>query len=149
MPRLPGGVIITGSKTRRNDPYPPGDPRNNDPTNPRNDPTDPRNDPTYPSGRSGRNDPISIELDMMYTTADAYLGEIADKSGGKLHRADTLVSLPLAFGQIAAELRTQYALGYYPSKPEHDGKYRKIKVSTSRKNLAVRARPGYRAPSGG
>jgi Mg-chelatase subunit ChlD len=153
LPKLPGGIIIPGSRTRRNDPYPPGDPRNNDPTNPRNDPTNPRNDPNdptnYPSGRSGRNDPISVEMDMVYSTADAYLSEIADKSGGRLHRADTLVSLPRAFEKIAAELRTQYALGYYPSKPEHDGKYRKIKVSTSRKNLAVRARPGYRAPSGG
>lgn len=151
LPRLPGGIIIPGSRTRRNDPYPPGDPRNNpypqgDPRN--NDPTNPTNDPTNPSGRSGRNDPISLEMDMVYTTADAYLSEIAEKSGGRLHRADTLVSLPRAFEQIAAELRTQYALGYYPTKPEHDGRYRKIKVSTSRKNLAVRARPGYRAPSG-
>ena len=30
-------------------------------------------------------------------------------------RADTLYSLPAAFARIAAELRTQYALGYYPS----------------------------------
>ncbi len=147
FPRLPGGVIVTRRRDTRNDRYPPGDPRNNDPTT-----TDPsgtsRNDPRYPSGGGTVNDNISRELDMMYKTADAYLAELADKSGGRLHRADTLGSLPRAFGQVAAELRTQYSLGYYPLKTEHDGKYRKIKVSTSRKGAVVRARPGYRAPGG-
>ncbi|HEY0376069.1 MAG TPA: VWA domain-containing protein [Pyrinomonadaceae bacterium] len=145
FPRLPGGVVVTKRRDNRNDPYPPGDPRNNDPTT-----TDPsgtrRDDPTYPSGRA--NDNISRELDMMYKTADAYLAELAEKTGGRLHRADTLGLLPRAFGQIAAELRTQYSLGYYPQKPEHDGKYRKIKVATARKGAVVRARPGYRAPGG-
>jgi VWFA-related protein len=137
LPRLPGGVVISGSRDNRNR-YPPGDPRNNDPRSP---------DPTNPSGGStGSTDNIDAELDMLYHTADSYLTEISAKSGGTLHRADTLGSLPLAFGQIAAELRTQYSLGYYPTKPERDGKYRKIKVTTSRKAVAVRARPGYRAP---
>ena len=147
LPRLPGGVIISGSRTGgrdNNNRYPPGDPRNNDPRS--NDPTNPSR--TNPSGRTNRNDPISVELDALYTTADAYLNEIADKSGGRLHRADTLGSLPVAFGQIAAELRTQYSLGYYPIKPERDGKYRRIKVKASRRDVSVRARPGYRAPVG-
>lgn len=147
FPGLPGGISIRTSRNTRTDRYPPGDPRNNDPTT-----TDPsgtrRNDPTYPSGGGTVSDNISRELDMMYKTGDAYLAELADKSGGRLHRADTLGSLPRAFGQVAAELRTQYSLGYYPSKTERDGKYRKIKVSTSRKGAVVRARPGYRAPGG-
>jgi VWFA-related protein len=143
LPKLPGGVITVSRDSRNgrdNNRYPPGDPRNNDPRS---------NDPTNPSSRTNPNDTIGVELDALYSTADAYLNEIADKSGGKLHRADTLGSLPVAFGQIAAELRTQYSLGYYPPNPERDGKYRKIKVKTSRKDVAVRARPGYRAPVGG
>ena len=87
-------------------------------------------------------------LDQLYLTADSYLKSLADKSGGRLLRADTLGSLPDAFAKIAAELRTQYSLGYYPTNSAHDGRYRKIKVSASRKNVIVRARPGYRAPSG-
>lgn len=148
LPKLPGGVITVSrdSRNKRDDPYPPGDPRNNDPTDPRNDPT---TNPTSTSRNPNPPDMTTIELDMLYKTADAYLGEIADRSGGKLYRADTLSSLPRAFKHIADELRTQYALGYYPPKPERDGKYRKIKVTTARKGVAVRARPGYRAPSGG
>jgi von Willebrand factor type A domain len=115
--------------------------------------TDPRDVPgSYPpSGRGGRrsDDSISVMLDQLYLTGDSYLMELANKSGGRLLRADTLGSLPDAFARIAAELRTQYAIGYYPTNKTRDGQYRKIKVKTTRKNVAVRARPGYRAPSGG
>lgn len=94
-------------------------------------------------------DSTSIKLDAYYMTADAYLRDLANTSGGKLHRADTLGSLPTAFAKIAAELRNQYSLGYYPANAARDGKYRKIQVRTSRKGVVVRARPGYRAPKGG
>ena len=63
-------------------------------------------------------------LDMAYFKADGYLESLAEKSGGRLLRADTLASLPDAFSQIAAELRTQYMLGYYPINKERDERYR-------------------------
>jgi von Willebrand factor type A domain len=105
-------------------------------------------DSTRPSSRGSRrrDDSISVSLDHMYMKADTYLGELAKKSGGRLLRADTIGSLPDAFSKIAAELRTQYAVGYYPTNKARDGQYRKIKVTTTRKNVVVRARPGYRAP---
>ena len=84
-------------------------------------------------------------LDLAYMTADSYLKSLAEKSGGRLLRADTLGSLPDAFAQIAAELRTQYLLGYYPLNKERDDRYRQIKVTTTRKNVVIRARPGYLA----
>ena len=82
---------------------------------------------------------------MAYLKADQYLKLLAEKSGGRLLRADTLASLPEAFSQIAAELRTQYMLGYYPINKERDERYRTIKVTTARKNVVIRARPGYLA----
>jgi hypothetical protein len=98
------------------------------------------------NGRSsGPDDTITAMLDAAYLTADSYLNALAEKSGGRLLRADTLGSLPDAFAQIAGELRTQYLLGYYPLNKERDDKYRKIKVTTKRKNVVVRARPGYLA----
>jgi VWFA-related protein len=87
-------------------------------------------------------------LDLAYLTADGYLKALAEKSGGRLLRADTLASLPDAFEQIAAELRTQYMLGYYPINKERDERYRKIKVDTTRKNIIIRSRPGYLATVG-
>jgi len=102
-------------------------------------------DSRNPSRRRA-NDNISVMLDNLYRLADEYLQDLATRSGGELHRADTLGSLPDAFANIAAELRNQYSLGYYPTNQERDGKYRKIQVKVSRKNVVIRARPGYRAP---
>lgn len=98
-----------------------------------------------PAPTSRPDDSITGMLDMAYSTADSYLKTLAEKSGGRLLRADTIGSLPDAFAQIAAELRTQYLLGYYPLNKERDERYRKIKVETTRKNVVVRARPGYLA----
>ena len=90
-----------------------------------------------------QDDSISARLDLAYETGDSYLKTLADKTGGQLLRADTLGSLPDAFARIAAELRTQYSIGYYPLNKGRDERYRKIKVSTKRKDVVVRARPGY------
>ena len=111
-------------------------------------------DPSYPGSSSRpsenkrRDDSLSAMLDQLYLMADSYLKEVADRSGGQVYRADNIGALPQAFAAIAAELRTQYLLGYYPSNPERDGSYRKISVKTTRKDIAIRARPGYRARTG-
>src|SRR5687768_9456803 len=100
---------------------------------------------TTTNRRRGPDDEITRMLDMAYSRADDYLNALAEKSGGRLLRADTLEYLPEAFAQIAAELRTQYLLGYYPLNKEHDERYRRIKVATTRKDVMIRARPGYLA----
>jgi Mg-chelatase subunit ChlD len=112
---------------------------------------DRRNEPEATPGSTSRRgqDSIGMLLDHLYFTAGSYLKALADKSGGRLLRTDTLKSLPDAFANIAAELRTQYSIGYYPTNKARDEGYRKIKVNSTRKNVAIRARPGYRAPSGG
>jgi hypothetical protein len=100
---------------------------------------------SYPGRRRPAEDGNSITalLDSLYLTADSYLKALAEKSGGRVLRADTLLSLPDAFGKIAAELRTQYAIGYYPSNKARDDKYRRIRVTTPRKGVVIRTRPGY------
>src|SRR5262249_47382743 len=50
-------------------------------------------------------DSITAMLDMLYATGDSYLKALAERSGGRVLRADTLNSLPDAFAKIAAELR--------------------------------------------
>ena len=100
-------------------------------------------DDRYPDSRNpsrrGGNDSISVMLDDLYRTADQYLQDIATRSGGELHRADTLGSLPDAFANIAAELRNQYSLGYYPANQARD-------ASTIRFRLRFRARMSWFAP---
>lgn len=87
---------------------------------------------------------IRAMMERIYGLADDYLNEIANTSGGRLVRADNNMMLPRAFQQIAEELRTQYSLGYYPTNAARSGKYRKIRVRTTRRDVAVRTRPGYR-----
>ncbi|HEX3280145.1 MAG TPA: VWA domain-containing protein [Pyrinomonadaceae bacterium] len=98
-------------------------------------------------GRHG-GDPITEIMDRLYLVADRYLKDLADKSGGTLLRVDDLSTLPDAFSKVAAELQTQYVIGYYPTNKTHDGEYRNIDVTVSHPQVVVRARPGYRAPSG-
>lgn len=88
---------------------------------------------------------IASMLDLLYRTADDYLNEMARATGGRLVRADNPLMLPAAFKQIADELGTQYSLGYYPTNTARDGKYRKVRVRTTRKDVSLRTRPGYRA----
>ena len=114
---------------------------------PRNLPSDRRPPIVTTDGRTDTrpDDSVKAMLDLAYLKADKYLDSLAQKSGGRLLRADTLASLPDAFSQIAAELRTQYLLGYYPINKVRDERYRTIKVTTVRKNAVIRARPGYLA----
>ncbi|MGH9938024.1 MAG: hypothetical protein ACREAM_17390, partial [Blastocatellia bacterium] len=74
-----------------------------------------------------------------------YLQELADRSGGRLHDADSTYNLSQAFSLIAEELRHQYALSYYPTNSKKDGTYRRVKVRVEKTAMIVRAREGYRA----
>ncbi|HET8674611.1 MAG TPA: VWA domain-containing protein [Blastocatellia bacterium] len=166
-PTMPGGDPIPDGRTGKKDPWelplpkiPYPQPRTNpypdgrtpDPRRPDSRFPDPGNpdapDKPLPGPLPRREDSITVLLDDLYQIADRYLADLAARSGGKLHRADTLGSLPAAFAKIAAELRTQYSIGYYPSNTSRDGTYREIKVRTTRKDVTIRARPGYRAASG-
>jgi VWFA-related protein len=142
---LPDPSVIFGR--RQGNPYPTPDP--NSPNNPfpdaRPSSPDPNPPPSRPADNVRREDSLSVMLDQLYLTADSYLKELADRSGGQVYRADNVGVLPQAFAAIAAELRTQYLLGYYPTNEQHDGGYRKIQVKTTRRDIAIRARPGYRA----
>lgn len=84
------------------------------------------------------------EMDRAYRSADEYLQQLGDMSGGIVERADRLGDLKSALGRIAEELRHQYLLGYYPSNRQKDDRARKITVRVTRPGLIVRARPAYR-----
>jgi VWFA-related protein len=79
-----------------------------------------------------------------YERANQYLHELAEKTAGRLYKANTTAQLAEAFARIAEELRRQYTLGYYPQTAGVDSSERQqIKVRVKRPNLAVRARDSY------
>jgi len=82
-----------------------------------------------------------------YARAEKYLHDLADHSGARLYKAGSIDKAEKAFGQIADELRHQYAISYYPSNTAKDGSFRRIRVNIDQANLVVRARQGYRMNS--
>lgn len=89
-----------------------------------------------PSRLRGRD---SVDMNVLRTFATdsggrAYLVS-ENMLGGKNSEFDRILA------QIAAELRSQYTLGYYPTHPD-DGKFHDIRVQT-RYGYYVRARRGY------
>ncbi len=82
----------------------------------------------------------------LYDSARRELREMADKTGGRVYPVKELQQLDKAYSQIAAEIRTQYSLAYYPANEKHDGKWRSLKVEIKRPGFVARTRAGYRAP---
>ena len=84
-----------------------------------------------------------------YDRANQYLNELADKTAGRLYKANDPAQLAQAFSQIAEELRRQYSLGYYPQAADGSAASaasadrRQIKVRVNRPNVAVKARDSY------
>ena len=88
--------------------------------------------------------PISGATQADYDRADQYLQGMAEKTGGRLYRANDATQLAQAFTSIAEELRRQYSLGYYPQTgADGTDEHRLIKVTVKRPNVAVRARNSY------
>lgn len=72
--------------------------------------------------------------------------KMTDDTGGRTIVVNSEKHLAEAFDQISEELRSQYTLGYYPTNPARDGKFRKIKIDMANKDLKTLARKGYYAP---
>ncbi|HEU4714436.1 MAG TPA: VWA domain-containing protein [Pyrinomonadaceae bacterium] len=78
-----------------------------------------------------------------YEIGNRYLIELANSTGGREYRADSLSNMSTAFANVAEELRRQYSIGYYPKRPAQAGQRRMIRVRANQPNLAVRARDSY------
>lgn len=73
------------------------------------------------------------------------LKDLAEETGGRAIFPRGPGDLQEAFDQIAAELRSQYNLGYTPTNKARDGSFRKLEVKVKRDGLRVQARRGYYA----
>ena len=84
-----------------------------------------------------------------YEVGGRYLQELANATGGREYRADSLQNMTHAFANVAEELRRQYSIGYYPKRVPQAGQQRRIKVRAKQPNLAVRSRDSYIFNPGG
>ena len=91
---------------------------------------------------------ISTNVSGTKGAGDKVLERIADATGGRAFFPFQLRDVANAFAEIQDELRSQYAVAYRPADLKHDGHYRTIEiVANDRKNLKVRSRRGWYAPS--
>jgi Ca-activated chloride channel homolog len=79
------------------------------------------------------------------------LSEVCDLTGGRAFTVDNPNDLVDIATKIGNELRNQYVIGYRPTKPGHDGKWRKIRVKLNPPKglppLRVYAKTGYYPPT--
>jgi Ca-activated chloride channel family protein len=79
------------------------------------------------------------------------LAEVTDVTGGRTFTVDNPNELADVAAKIGVQLRNQYVLGYRPTKPAHDGKWRKVRVKLNPPKglpqLSVYAKTGYYAPT--
>lgn len=71
------------------------------------------------------------------------LERLVAESGGRIVEIDEIEEAPAAFGEILADLRYQYVIGYYPSNRRDDGSWHRTRVRLLGASGTVRARQGY------
>ena len=71
--------------------------------------------------------------------------KLTEQTGGRvINVGNKFDKLREAFDQIAAELRSQYNVGYVPTNLKLDGTYRKLEIK-NKQNYKIQARAGYYA----
>jgi Ca-activated chloride channel family protein len=79
------------------------------------------------------------------------LAEVTSVTGGRLFTVNHANEMTDVAEKIGVQLRNQYVLGYRPTKPARDGKWRKLRVKLNTPKglpqLSVYAKTGYYAPS--
>jgi VWFA-related protein len=76
-----------------------------------------------------------------------FFSALGRATGGQAHFLKSVNQLDGVYDRLAQELRSQYGLGYIPTNPARDGRWRRVVVRTpSRVNLDIRTKLGYFAP---
>jgi VWFA-related protein len=91
---------------------------------------------------------ISTNVSGLKERGDKVLERMAEATGGRAFFPFKIQEVANAFADIQDELRSQYLLAYKPADFRPDGRFRSIDiVAQGHKNLKVRARKGYYAPT--
>ena len=79
-------------------------------------------------------------------TGESDMKKLAQETGGRvIDVGNKIDKLRKAFDDIAAELRSQYNIGYTPTNSNRDGGFRKVEVKSKQGDYKIQARSGYYA----
>ena len=90
---------------------------------------------------------ISTDDSGLILRGDTVLQQLAEATGGRAFFPFKMKDIKSSFAAIEDELRSQYVISYHPADFEANGRYRPIEITALKKDLQVRARKGYYAPS--
>src|SRR5580698_3431721 len=78
-------------------------------------------------------------------SGEGEMKKLTEQTGGRvINVGNNFDKLRDAFDQIAAELRSQYNIGFTPTNIKRDGTYRKLEIK-NKQNYKIQARAGYYA----
>src|ERR1700720_1517332 len=78
-------------------------------------------------------------------SGEGEMRKLTEQTGGRvINVGNKFDKLREAFDQVAAELRSQYNIGYTPTNAKLDGSYRKLEIK-NKQNYKIQARAGYYA----
>ena len=92
------------------------------------------------SGNSRSNTPNNTTVDMKV------LNRFGEASGGRAWEISEAAfgrNMDAVLDTIAAELRSQYSIGYYPSHPVKDGKWHSVRIRMKNPDYSARGRKEY------
>ncbi|MFN9298047.1 MAG: VWA domain-containing protein [Acidobacteriota bacterium] len=90
---------------------------------------------------------ISTNITRIESEGDRILKHMSERTGGMTFFPFKAADLTQSFENIANELRSQYNILYRPEPIKTDGQWHPVQIRVKgRKDLIVRARPGYFAP---
>ncbi len=90
---------------------------------------------------------ISTNITRIESEGDRVLKHMSERTGGMTFFPFRASDLTQSFENIANELRSQYNILYRPEPIKTDGQWHPVTIRVKgRKDLIVRARPGYFAP---
>ncbi|HZD07668.1 MAG TPA: VWA domain-containing protein, partial [Candidatus Limnocylindrales bacterium] len=82
---------------------------------------------------------VLLITDPMYPSNYGDMSKLTEQTGGRLISVSRPDKLDKAFAEIAAELRSQYLLGFSSTNPVNDGKFRRLEVK-SKDGYKIQAR---------
>jgi VWFA-related protein len=89
---------------------------------------------------------VLLITDPQYPSNYGDMNKLCEQTGGRVIEVRNPDKLNKAFAEIAAELRSQYSLGFSSSNSVNDGKFRRLEVR-SKNGYKIQARKGYYPPN--
>ena len=93
-------------------------------------------------GGMGRGGPYGYPQES-HPDGKKVLEQISKQTGGRFFEVSKKQTIDQIYASIEEELRNQYSLGYSSDKADTAPGYRKIRLTTTQKDLVVQTRDGY------